>query len=160
MINKLSRDDVWMENSLKLTQSVEDYLEVMYNLEKEKGAIKVKDIALKMNVKPPSVVEALKKLAERDIVSYEPYTNIRLNEKGVEIAEDVIHKHLILKNFLNILGVDMKTANEDACSMEHVLDGSTIKKLKKFAEFTEIWPNADDFLDSFHYYDKYGKLPP
>jgi len=37
---------------------------------------------------------------------------------------------MILKNFLNILGVDMKTANEDACSMEHVLDGSTIKKLK------------------------------
>ena len=67
-----------MENSLKLTKSVEDYLEVMYNLEKEKGAIKVKDITLKLNVKPPSVVEALKKLDERDIVSYEPYTDIRL----------------------------------------------------------------------------------
>jgi Mn-dependent DtxR family transcriptional regulator len=105
-----------MENSLKLTKSVEDYLEVMYNLEKEKGAIKVKNIAFKMNVKPPSVVEALKKLAEHDIVSYEPYTDIKLNEKGIHIAEEVIHKHLILKNFLNILGVDMKTANEDACS--------------------------------------------
>ena len=117
-----------MENSLKLTKSVEDYLEVMYNLEKEKGAIKVKDITLKLNVKPPGVVEALKKLDERDIVSYELIQI--LGWKGVEIAEDIIHKHMILKNFLNILGVDMKTANEDACSMEHVLDGSTIKKLK------------------------------
>ena len=44
--------------------------------------------------------------------------------------------------------------------MEHVLDVSTIKKLKKFAEFTEKWPNADDFLDSFRYYEKNGELPP
>ena len=93
-----------MENSLKLTKSVEDYLEVMYNLEKEKGAIKIKDIASKMNVKPPSVVEALKKLADHGIVSYEPYKDIKLNKKGLEIAEDVIHKHEILKNFLHILG--------------------------------------------------------
>ncbi len=149
-----------MRNSLKLTKSVEDYLEVMYNLEKEKGTIKIKDIALKLDVKPPSVVEALKKLADHDIVSYEPYTDIKLNDKGVEIAEDVIYKHMILKNFLNILGVDLKTANEDACAMEHILDGSTIKKLKKFAEFTDIWPYAKEFLDSFHYFDKYGKLPP
>ncbi len=149
-----------MENSLKLTKSVEDYLEVMYNLEKEKGNIKIKDIAYKMNVKPPSVVEALKKLAERNIISYEPYTDIHLKKKGIEIAEDVIHKHKILKNFLHILGVDMATADEDACSMEHVLDVSTIKKLKKFAEFTEIWPNTDEFLYSFKYYEKHGKLPP
>ena len=149
-----------MENSLKITKSVEDYLEVMYNLKMEKGVIKIKDIASKMNVKPPSVVEALKKLADRDIISYEPYTDIKLNKKGLEIAEDVIHKHEILKNFLHILGVDVNTADEDACSMEHVLDGSTIKKLKKFAEFTEIWPYADEFLDSFRYYEKNGKLPP
>lgn len=149
-----------MEDSLKLTKSVEDYLEVMYNLQNEKGSIKVKDIASKMNVKPPSVVEALKKLADKDIVSYEPYSDIQLNRKGVEIAEDVIHKHTILKNFLHILGVDKKTADLDACSMEHVLDTSTINKLKKFAEFTEICPKADDFLDSFRYYEKHGKLPP
>lgn len=149
-----------MDNSLKLTKSVEDYLEVMYNLEKKKGVIKIKDITSEMNVKPPSVVEALKKLAELDIVFYEPYKDIRLNVIGVEIAEEVIHKHKILKNFLHILGVDMRTADEDACSMEHVLDGSTINKIKKFAEFTELWPYADNFLDSFRYYDKYGKMPP
>lgn len=148
-----------MENSLKLTESVEDYLEVMYNLQNEKGSIKIKDIASKLNVKPPSVVEALKKLADHGIVSYEPYTDIQLNELGVEIAEEVIHKHLVLKNFLHILGVDKETADLDACSMEHVLDKSTINKLKKFAEFTELYPDADSFLDAFKYYEKHGKLP-
>ncbi len=54
------------------------------------------------------------------------------------------------------IGVDMVTADADA-SMEHVLDVSTIKKLKKFAEFTEIWPNTDEFLYSFKYH---GKLTP
>ncbi|AEG17784.1 metal-dependent transcriptional regulator [Methanobacterium paludis] len=148
-----------MESSLKLTKSVEDYLEVMYNLYNEKKVIKVKDIASNLNVKPPSVVEAIKKLAELDLVSYEKYGDITLNKKGLEIAEGITHKHDILKNFLNILGVDMRTANDDACAMEHILDSATINKLKKFAEFTDVYPQAEDFLNSFRYYETHGKLP-
>lgn len=148
-----------MSSSLKLTKSVEDYLEVMYNLHKENGVIKVKDIAFRLDVKPPSVVEAVKKLSEIGLVSYEKYGDIRLKEDGLKIAENITHKHDILKNFLNILGVDIKTANEDACAMEHILDSATIAKLKKFAEFTDIYPPAQEFLKSFVYYEENGKLP-
>ncbi|MCE7698642.1 MAG: metal-dependent transcriptional regulator, partial [Methanobacterium paludis] len=104
-------------------------------------------------------VEAIKKLAELDLVSYEKYGDITLNKKGLEIAEGITHKHDILKNFLNILGVDMETANDDACAMEHILDSATINKLKKFAEFTDVYPQAEDFLNSFRYYETHGKLP-
>jgi Mn-dependent DtxR family transcriptional regulator len=51
-----------MDNSLKLTKSVEDYLEVMYNLEKEKGVIKIKDIASEMNVNLQVLSKLLKNL--------------------------------------------------------------------------------------------------
>ena len=51
-----------MENSLKLTKSVEDYLEVMYNLEKKKGVIKIKDIASEMNVNLQVLSKLLKNL--------------------------------------------------------------------------------------------------
>ena len=147
-----------MSSSLKLTKSIEDYLEVMYNLQKNTGTIKVKDIASNLSVKPPSVVEAIKKLSESELVSYERYGDINLTKKGMEIAENVMHKHDILKNFLNILGVDLKTADEEACSMEHVLDSTTINKLKKFAEFTNIYPDAPNFFEAFRYYEKHGKL--
>ncbi|KAF5073500.1 metal-dependent transcriptional regulator [Methanobacterium aggregans] len=148
-----------MSSSLKLTKSIEDYLEVMYNLQKNNGTIKVKDIALNLNVKPPSVVEAIKKLSESELVSYERYGDINLTKKGFEIAENVIHKHDIIKNFLNILGVDMDTADEEACAMEHILNSSTINKLKKFADFAKMYPEAPNFFESFHHYEKYGELP-
>lgn len=144
------------KDSLKLTRSIEDYLEVMYKLHKTKGVIKVKDIATELNVKPPSVVEAIKKLSEMELVSYEKYGGINLNKKGMEIAESILSKHEVLKNFLGILGIEMEVADEDACAMEHVLDASTINKLKKFTEFVERYPNI---LGSFRYYEKHGKLP-
>ncbi len=85
-------------NSLKLTKSMEDYLEVMYNLEKEKGIIRVVDIAEELNVKPSSVVEAVDKIYKLDLISREKYKEIKLNEKGIKAAKRVIRKHIILKS--------------------------------------------------------------
>ncbi len=146
-----------MENYLELSKSVEDYLKIMYNLQKDKGVIQVKDIASQLNVKPPSVVEALKKLSKKGIISHEKYGDIELNEKGVKIAEGLLKKHKVLKNFLSVLEVDNETANQYACAMEHVLDFKTIDKLKRFSEFTKECP--EDFMDSFNYYKKHGRLP-
>lgn len=146
-----------MENSLKLTKSVEDYLKIIYHLQKHKGVIQVKDIACELKVKPPSVVEALKKLSEKGFISHEKYGDIELNEKGSKVAESIIHKHEVLKNFLRILGVDTETASKDACAMEHVLDSKTVDKLKRFSDFTQVCPG--NIIDSFNYYKKHGKLP-
>ncbi|MEN6591810.1 MAG: metal-dependent transcriptional regulator [Methanobacterium sp.] len=74
-------------NYLKLTKSMEDYLEVMYNLEKEKGIIRVVDIAEELNVKPSSVVEAVDKIYKLDLISREKYKEIKLNEKGIKAAK-------------------------------------------------------------------------
>lgn len=146
-----------METYQKLTKSVEDYLKVIYCLQKGKGVIQVKDIASKLNVKPPSVVEALKKLSEKGFISHEKYGDIELNEKGSKIAESIMEKHEVLKNFLKILGVDNETASKDACAMEHLLDFKTVNKLKKFSEFTQVCPR--DLIESFKYYNKHGQLP-
>lgn len=147
------------EDSIKLTKSIEDYIEVMYNLKKTKGTIRVTDIAEELNVKPPSVVEAVDKIFRLKLISREKYGEIKLNKKGIKVAEGIIHKHIIIKDFLNILGVDKETAEKEACAMEHILSNSTINKLKKFTEFIEIHLEDKEFLKSFKYYEKYNKLP-
>ncbi|HOI40107.1 MAG TPA: metal-dependent transcriptional regulator [Methanobacterium sp.] len=141
-------------NSPKITRSVEDYLETMYFLEQEKGTIRVKDVAKSLGVKPPSVVEAVKKLSKMNMVSYERYGTIQLKEEGLRIGEIVSYRHQLLKDFLILLGVDEEVAEKDACSMEHVMDVSTLRKFKKFVEFIDHYPNAQDFLEKYREYSK------
>jgi len=133
-------------------------LEAMYSLELEHGTIRVKDVAQSLGVKPPSVVEAVKKLSQMNLVSYERYGTIQLKEEGLKIAEKVSCRHQLLKDFLILLGVDSSIAEEDACSMEHVMDVSTLNKLKKFVEFTEIYPHAYQFMEKFREYAEKNEI--
>jgi DtxR family transcriptional regulator, Mn-dependent transcriptional regulator len=125
------------EDFIKLTKSIEDYIEVMYNLKKVKGTIRVTGIAEKLDVKPSSVVEAVNKISRLKLASREKYGEIKLTKKGIQIAECIIHKHNSLKKFLDVLGVDGATAEMEACAMEHILSNSTINKIEKFTEFIE-----------------------
>ncbi|HMK54272.1 MAG TPA: metal-dependent transcriptional regulator [Methanobacteriaceae archaeon] len=148
-----------MKTNPRLSQSVEDYLETMYCLGKDKGKIKVKDISNALDVKPPSVVEAVQKLSQMGLVSYQRYREIKLTQEGLQVAEGIMERHTVLEEFLNLLGVGVEVAGDDACAMEHVLSKPTICNLKSFAEFMEIYPKAKEFMESFHYYHQYGKLP-
>ncbi|MEG3224799.1 MAG: DtxR family transcriptional regulator [Methanobacteriales archaeon Met13] len=148
-----------MKTNPRLSQSVEDYLETMYWLGKDKGEIKVKDISQALDVKPPSVVEAVQKLSQMGLVSYQRYREIKLTSEGIQIAEGIMERHTVLEEFLNLLGVEVEVAGDDACAMEHVLSKPTICNLKSFAEFLEIYPQATEFMEAFHYYQKHGTLP-
>ena len=60
-------------------------------------------------------------------------------------------------NFLQIpatSGVEEEVAEKDACSMEHVMDVSTLGKFKKFVEFIDVYPDAQDFLEKYREYSK------
>lgn len=137
------------KSSLRLTKSIEDYLEVMYNLKKTKGVIKVGDIAFELGVKPPSVVEAVDRISKLKLVSREKYGEIKLNNKGIAVARSIIHKHNTLKRFLNVLGVDDETAEREACAMEHILSDSTINKLERHTEFIQSYSQDEKYKKSF-----------
>lgn len=145
---------------MKITRSVEDYLEAMYSLEQEQGIIRVKDVAETLGVKPPSVVEAVKKLSKMNMLSNERYGTIKLKDEGVKIAEEVVCRHQLLKDFLIMMGVDSEIAENDACSMEHVMDVSTINKLRKFVEFNDIFPAAHQYMEKFREYAEKGTITP
>ncbi len=125
-------------STLEITKREEEYLETMYMLHRNKGIIRVKDIARLMKVKPPSVVDALKKLNEKGLVHYEKYDRILLTEKGRKIAEATYSKHVLLTEFfIEILGIPPEIAEQDACQFEHYVHEITAERIKEFAKFIQ-----------------------
>lgn len=116
-----------------MTKSLEDYIEAAYLVEKERGAVRLKEVAKRVCVELPSASQAMKRLAEEGMVSYEKYGLINLTEKGRRAGDSVYGKHKVLFEFLTqILGVDEKRASEEACSMEHCLSKDTVNKIADF----------------------------
>jgi len=131
-----------------ISKREEEYLEAMYILHRNKGIIRVKDIARMMNVKPPSVVDALKKLADKGLVEYEKYDRILLTGKGREIAEKTYSKHVLLTQFfIDILGIPPDIAEQDACQFEHYVHEITVERMREFAQF--IQENCSYVLKQF-----------
>lgn len=123
---------------MDISKREEEYLEAMYRLYRRKGIIRVKDIARLLKVRPPSVVDALKKLAEKGFVEYEKYDRIMLTEAGEKIAEETFQKHLLLTEFFtNILGIPLEIAEEDACQFEHYVHEVTAQRIKEFARYVQ-----------------------
>ncbi|AFN03639.1 metal-dependent transcriptional regulator [Pyrococcus furiosus DSM 3638] len=116
----------------------EEYLETMYILQKNKGVIRVKDIAKMMRVKPPTVVEALKKLRDKGFVKYEEHEHILLTEKGLEVAKKTYSKHQLLTEFfINILGIPPEIAERDACQFEHYVSEVTVHRIREFISYIQ-----------------------
>ena len=104
---------------------MEDYLEVIYELLKEKGYVKSKDISRILNVKASTVTIMLKALAEKKLINYEKYGGITLTEEGIKKAEEISRKHKIIIDFLLLLGIDEKQANLEAEGIEHIISDET-----------------------------------
>ena len=121
------------EQSSKLSANMEDYLEAVSLCANEQGVARVRDIRDMMNVKTPSVTGAMKALAAGGYVRHQPYGGVELTLKGRRTAEDVKKRHAILSRFLTqVLGVNSKTADLDACKMEHAISRETLEKLHAY----------------------------
>ena len=141
-----------------LTPAMEDYLELIFTLGKENKVVRVRDIAIGMKVKMPSVTSMLNSLSKRDLISHEKYEYVELTREGKRKAQESLHKHKILFNFLtNVLHVDPRQADKDACQMEHAISPATLKKLVDFIGFIEFCPRAGlDWLQQFQEYCQNG----
>jgi len=139
---------------------MEDYLEAVAFLKREKGVARVRDIGRLLNVKKPSVTSALNTLSRAGLVLHERYGYVELTPEGKKIASYVQSRHDILVEFLTeILSIDHKIAGKDACRMEHAISPPTFQKLTKFIEFVATCPGSarPDWLKSFDNYFKTGK---
>jgi len=125
----------------EITPTMEDYLEAIGQLGKKDEVVRVKNIARQLNVKMPSVTEALKTLTKDGLIRHEKYGYVELTQKGNRIAKEIYSRHQTLFKFLNqILRIDPRAAEEDACKMEHTISSTALKKLVEFIESLESCP--------------------
>jgi Mn-dependent DtxR family transcriptional regulator len=120
---------------MKRLESQEDYLEKILQISQKKEYVHAIDIAREMSFSKPSVSVAMNKLKEAGYIEINDKGEITLTESGLAIAEKTLEKHMILTKMLMYLGVDEKTAMEDACRMEHDISDVTWELIKKHAEF-------------------------
>ncbi|MHA1311919.1 MAG: metal-dependent transcriptional regulator [Candidatus Helarchaeota archaeon] len=116
-------------------RTIEEYLEIILILQNEKGQATTGEIANLMNISSPSVSEMLAKLDDEKLIIYTPYKGVTLSSQGLKIANNIIKKHQIISDFLQMIGVEKETAEIDACNIEHHISDKSMEKLIKFLEY-------------------------
>lgn len=119
---------------MKILESAENYLETIYMLTKEKGAVRSIDIANELEYSKPSVSIAMKNLRENGYVTTDEDGYIALTEQGQSIAERMYERHVMLTDWLVALGVERDTAASDACRIEHVISKESFDAIKAHSE--------------------------
>lgn len=120
-------------NQKPLTTSSENYLEAVLMIQEKKGMARSVDLAAKLGVSKPSVSVAVHALEEAGYLIIDETKALHLTEKGRIIAERVYEKHRFLTAALISLGVDPKTAEDDACRVEHDISDETFSALKNYS---------------------------
>jgi len=120
---------------MMLSRKAEDYLEAILNVTLEKGYAKTKDIAERLGVQPPTVVEMVQKLDRKGMLVYRRYEGVVLTPQGRSIAEVIKHRHDTLTAFLTAIGVSRSTADRDACIIEHELSQESVEQIRQYVEF-------------------------
>lgn len=128
-----------------LTPSYEDYIEAIYDLcKKGGGSCRSVDIADDLGFSKASVARATKNLREGGYIDQERYGLIRLTDKGDEYGKRILARHKTLRSFLtDILGVDMETADEEACKIEHTISQQTMDRWTAWLETCKVCDRRD-----------------
>lgn len=116
---------------MQIHQSAEDYLECILKLSKELPVVRSIDIANEMNYSKPSISVAMKNLRLNGYINVDNSGFITLTESGMEIASNIYDRHLILRKWLEFLGIDPEISEQDACKIEHTLSKETYTALRK-----------------------------
>ena len=115
---------------MKLHASGEDYLEAILILQEQKGMVRSIDVARHLDVSKPSVSHAVTTLKDGGFLTMDEDYFLHLTDIGREVAEQIYERHCFFTKQLIAAGVDPKTAEDDACRMEHVISQESFLKLK------------------------------
>ncbi len=117
---------------MHVNESAENYLETILILSKSRPVVRSVDIAEELGFKKSSVSVAMKNLREKEHIRVTKEGFIYLTESGREIAEMIYERHEMISQWLTSIGVDPKTAVEDACRIEHVISPESFEAIKKY----------------------------
>lgn len=135
-----------MAYSQSVSFTEENYLKAIYSLSERSDAFdtSTNEIAVKINTKPPTVSDMLRKLAAKKLVTYEKYKRVQLTRSGRQVAIQIIRKHRLWEVFLHDkLEFTWDKVHEVAEQLEHIRSEELISRLEKFLGFPRNDPHGD-----------------
>ena len=128
----------------KVSNVVEEYLEVIYRLEEKSGVARTSELVRLLNVAPGTITNTVERLEKDSLITHEPYKGIRLTEKGRRIALQVLRKHRLSERLLtDLLNVEWEKAHNAACQLEHGISDEIAKKIEKALGHPKTCPHGN-----------------
>ena len=113
-----------------LTGPVEDYLKVIYELERGSDAANTSEIAQRLDIAPASVSGMIKRLSDQGLLAYEPYRGVRLTGEGRRAALRTLRRHRVIESYLSIaLGYPWDRVHDEAEHLEHAASDELIDRM-------------------------------
>ena len=122
---------------MKIHASGEDYLEAVLILQKKQGMVRSVDLARHMGFSKPSISHAVGVLKNGGFLTVDEDGFLHLTAIGREVAEKIYERHLFFTEQLVAAGVDLETAEQEACRMEHAIGDTSFRKLKEKIQGTD-----------------------
>ena len=116
---------------MNIHKSAEDYLEMILRLQESQEYVRAVDISIGLSVTKPSVSVAMRNLNDSGYITIDKDNHIRLTDTGLSIAQKIYERHKLLTDLFTQIGVDPRTAEEDACKVEHDLSSDTFAAIKQ-----------------------------
>ena len=129
---------------IALSQEAEEYIEIIYKLQKRNGTAKTKDLSESLHVVPGSITNTIEHLESHDLVRHEPYRGVKLTKEGERLALTIIRRHRLAERFLtDILKADWSTVHADACKLEHAMSKNVTDLLEEKLEHPKFCPHGN-----------------
>lgn len=113
-------------------EKIENYLRIIYRLQRMHGEVRGVEIADELNVSRPTVSTSVKELAREGYIQINYDSSFVLTDKGLELAKAVTEKYDFFVDLLRFVKVSQATAKEDACMLEHSLSDESFAALQRF----------------------------
>ncbi len=133
-------------DSAHLSEKEEEILEYIGKISEDDltRSIKRVNIAKILKCSPALVNKLLKHLEEKGLIHYEKYGEIKLTNKGVQIANSLIRKHRLSEAlFVDILGLESSEAHDFACKFEHIIDDKIADRIEEVLNNPSICPHGN-----------------
>ncbi|NLW06580.1 MAG: transcriptional regulator MntR [Clostridia bacterium] len=128
-----------------LTESMEDYLEIIFRLIQEKGYVRAVDIAEAIRVQPSSVTRMIQKLDEEGYIHYQKYRNIALSDKGRRLGYFLVWRDAMLKEFFTLFEIKIGI-EEQVEGIEHYITPATMCLFRDLVLFFRTYPEQMEKL--------------
>jgi len=130
--------------TVEITAVVEEYLEVIYRLQEKDGVARTGDIVKSLRVAFGTVTNTVERLEKEGYLTHEPYKGVKLTEKGLKLALQVVRRHRLSERLLtDILKVEWDKVHDAACKLEHDITDEIIKPLEKALKHPKTCPHGN-----------------